>query len=101
MSLLARSFANTSKKPLIAGLKFIESQCAAFGLVCHNCAGSFWPRLRYKGDSTARLALFATAASMSVLEKPIPVIAAGVLTAALVRYLIPPHAVPVTDCFWQ
>jgi len=40
-----------------------------------------------QGDAGARLALLATAATMLVLKKPLPAIAAGILTAALVRQL--------------
>jgi len=38
-----------------------------------------------EGDSGARLALLATAVTMLLLKKPLPAIAAGILTAALVR----------------
>lgn len=38
-----------------------------------------------EGDNGARLALLATAATMLVLKKPLPAIAAGILTAAIFR----------------
>ncbi|HBC23942.1 MAG TPA: branched-chain amino acid transporter, partial [Pseudomonas sp.] len=38
-----------------------------------------------QGDAGARLALLATAATMLVLKKPLPAIAAGIAVAALVR----------------
>ncbi len=40
-----------------------------------------------QGDAGARLVLLATAVTMLVLKKPLPAIAAGILTAALVRQL--------------
>jgi uncharacterized membrane protein len=38
-----------------------------------------------QGDNAARLALFTTAATMLLLRKPLPAIAAGVVAAALYR----------------
>ncbi|BAN48041.1 AzlD family protein [Metapseudomonas resinovorans] len=38
-----------------------------------------------QGDNAARLALLTTAATMLLLKKPLPAIAAGVLAAALFR----------------
>lgn len=38
-----------------------------------------------QGDTGARLALLATAATMLLLKKPLPAIAVGILVAALVR----------------
>jgi uncharacterized membrane protein len=38
-----------------------------------------------EGDTGARLALLATAATMLLLKKPLPAIAVGILVAALVR----------------
>nr|WP_284691947.1 AzlD domain-containing protein [Pseudomonas oligotrophica] len=43
--------------------------------------------MAWQGDAGARLALLATAVTMLVLKKPLPAIAAGILTAALVRQL--------------
>lgn len=40
------------------------------------------------GDNGARLALLATATTMLLLKKPLPAIAAGIVTAALFRYLL-------------
>lgn len=45
--------------------------------------------LAVKGDNGARLALLATAATMLLLKKPLPAIAAGVLVAACFRQLFP------------
>jgi len=39
------------------------------------------------GDNAARLALLTTAVVMLLLKKPLPAITAGILVAALVRYL--------------
>ena len=39
-----------------------------------------------EGDNAARLALLTTAATMLVLKKPLPAIAAGVLAAAVFRH---------------
>ncbi|MBP0047980.1 AzlD domain-containing protein [Marinobacterium sp. AK62] len=41
-----------------------------------------------EGDNGARLALLATVLTMLVIKKPLPAIAAGVITAALYRYLL-------------
>ncbi|MFT3758371.1 AzlD family protein [Thauera sp.] len=41
--------------------------------------------LAVNGDTGARLALLATAATMLLLKKPLPAIAAGIVTAALFR----------------
>lgn len=41
--------------------------------------------LALDGDNGARLALLATAITMLLVKKPLPAIAAGILTAALVR----------------
>ncbi|MHA6495418.1 AzlD family protein [Pseudomonas borbori] len=41
--------------------------------------------LALDGDNGARLALLATALTMLLVKKPLPAIAAGILTAALVR----------------
>ncbi len=41
------------------------------------------------GDWGARLALAATLAVMLLLHKPLPAIGAGILTAALWRFLVP------------
>ncbi len=43
--------------------------------------------LAVEGDNGARLALAATAVTMLLLKKPLPAIAAGILTAALYRQL--------------
>ena len=40
-----------------------------------------------EGDNGARLALLSTAITMLVVKKPLPAIAAGILTAALFRQL--------------
>lgn len=40
------------------------------------------------GDLGARLALLATGLTMLVLKKPLPAIAAGIVTAALCRHLL-------------
>lgn len=44
--------------------------------------------LAVNGDNGARLALLATAITMLVVKKPLPAIAAGILTAALFRQLL-------------
>lgn len=41
--------------------------------------------LAVQGDNAARLALLATAITMLLVRKPLPAIAVGILTAALVR----------------
>jgi uncharacterized membrane protein len=41
--------------------------------------------LAVEGDNGARLALLATAIIMLITKKPLPAIAAGIITAALVR----------------
>lgn len=41
--------------------------------------------LAVEGDHGARLALLATAATMLLLKKPLPAIAAGIASAALFR----------------
>ncbi|SDT30889.1 AzlD domain-containing protein [Pseudomonas oryzae] len=43
--------------------------------------------LALEGDNGARLALLATAATMLLVRKPLPAIAAGILAAALFRQL--------------
>lgn len=43
--------------------------------------------MAFQGDWGARAALATTAVLMLVLRKPLPAIAAGILAAALVRYL--------------
>ncbi|TIH08491.1 AzlD family protein [Pseudomonas leptonychotis] len=40
-----------------------------------------------EGDNGARLALFTTGATMLIVKKPLPAIAAGILAAALFRQL--------------
>lgn len=40
-----------------------------------------------QGDNAARLALAATAVTMLLVKKPLPAIAIGILTAAIVRQL--------------
>ncbi|MDH1263329.1 MULTISPECIES: AzlD family protein [unclassified Pseudomonas] len=43
--------------------------------------------MAWEGDNAARLALLTTAVTMLLVKKPLPAIAAGVLAAALFRYL--------------
>ena len=43
--------------------------------------------LAFNGDNGARLALLTTAITMLLLKKPLPAIAAGIITAALFRQL--------------
>jgi uncharacterized membrane protein len=45
--------------------------------------------LAVNGDNGARLALLVTAATMLLLKKPLPAIAAGVIAAAAFRHLFP------------
>ena len=40
-----------------------------------------------QGDNAARLALVATAVTMLLLKKPLPAIAVGILTAAILRQI--------------
>lgn len=44
--------------------------------------------LALNGDHGARLALLATASTMLVLKKPLPAIAAGIVSAAVFRQLV-------------
>ncbi|MEH6561300.1 MAG: AzlD domain-containing protein [Marinobacter sp.] len=44
--------------------------------------------MAFAGDAGALAALSVTAVAMLILKKPLPAIAAGILSAALVRYMV-------------